>query len=199
MRNRTLEYAKKVVSGKVLKGKTEIACCQRFIDDLEKMETEEFPFYFDNEKAEKFIKIANTLTIMEGETAKPLKTRGFQDFIIGNLHGWLKKENNTNRYKEAYIQIGRQNGKSFLSGIEGIIWSTFLGYKEGRILLGATKQDQANIVWDEIAKFLRADKNINEIYKITEHSRTIKSLVTGTTIKSVGRDTKSLDGFRTIE
>ncbi len=198
MRNRTLEYAKKVVSGQVLKGKTEIACCQRFLDDLEKQGTEEFPFFFDNEKAEKFIKIANTLTIMEGETAKPLKTRGFQDFIIGNLHGWLKKENNTNRFKEAYIQIGRQNGKSCLSGVEGISWSTFLGYKEGRILLGATKQDQANIVWDEIAKFLKADKNINEIYKITEHSRTIKSLITGTTIKSVGRDTKSLDGFRTI-
>ena len=199
MQNRTLEYAKKVASGEILKGKTEIACCKRFIEDLERQEEDDFEYYFDVEEAEKFIDIANTLTIMEGEESKPLKTRGFQDFIIGNLHGWFKKNNNTNRFKEAYIQIGRQNGKSFLSGIEGINWSTFMKYKEGRILLGATKQDQANIVWNEIAKFIRADKNIFELYKITDHIKTIKSLVTGTEIKSVGRDTKSLDGFRTIE
>ena len=198
MQNRALEYAKKVVNGKILKGKTEIACCKRFIEDLERQEKDDFEYYFDVEEAEKFIDIANTLTIMEGEESKPLKTRGFQDFIIGNLHGWFKKNNNTNRFKEAYIQIGRQNGKSFLSGIEGINWSTFMKYKEGRILLGATKQDQANIVWNEIAKFIRADKNIFELYKITDHIKTIKSLVTGTEIKSVGRDTKSLDGFRTV-
>ena len=198
MRNRTLEYAKKVVNGEILKGKTEIQCCQRFIDDLERQNTDDFEYYFDNEEAEKYIEIANTLTILEGEEIKKLKTRGFQDFIIGNLHGWFKKDNDTNRFKEAYIQIGRQNGKSFLSGIEGINWSTFMKYREGRILLGATKQEQANIVWNEIAKFIRADENINELYKITEHIKTIKSLVTGTEIKSVGRDTKSLDGFRTI-
>lgn len=198
MQNRTLEYAKKVASGEILKGKTEIACCKRFIEDLERQEEDDFEYYFDVEEAEKFIDIANTLTIMEGEESKPLKTRGFQDFIIGNLHGWFKKNNNTNRFKEAYIQIGRQNGKSFLSGIEGINWSTFMKYKEGRILLGATKQEQANIVWNEIAKFIRADKNIFELYKITDHIKTIKSLVTGTEIKSVGRDTKSLDGFRTV-
>lgn len=199
MENRVLKYARKVVSGKILKGKTEIQCCQRFINDLKRQEDDDFDFYYDVEVAEKFIDIANTLTISEGEEPTPLKTRGFQEFIIGNLHGWFKKENNTNRYKEAYIQIGRQNGKSFLSGIEGINWSTFMGYREGRILLGATKQEQANIVWNEIAKFIRADNHIEELYKVTEHTKTIKSLVTGTEIKSVGRDTKSLDGFRTIE
>ena len=199
MKNRTLEYAEKVVSGKVLKGQSERLCCQRFINDLKRQDDEDFKFYFNVEEAEKYIDIANTLKISEGTKTEQLKTRGFQNFIIGNLHGWFKKNNNTNRFKEAYIQIGRQNGKSFLSGIEGLNWSTFMGYREGLILLGATKQEQANIVWNEIAKFIRADKNIFELYKITDHIKTIKSLVTETEIKSVGRDTKSLDGFRTIE
>jgi len=37
-----------------------------------------------------------------------------------------------------------------------------------------------------------------ELYKIKTYDRTITSKVTGTTIKAIGRDTKSADGFRTI-
>ena len=198
MKNRTLEYAEKVVSSKILKGQSERLCCQRFINDLKRQEDDDFKFYFNVEEAEKYINIANTLKISEGTKTEQLKTRGFQDFIIGNLHGWFDKRNDNNRFKEAYIQIARQNGKSFLSGIEGVNWSTFANYKNGLIVLGATKQDQANIVWNEIAKFIRADENLNELYKVTEHIRTITSKITKTEIKSVGRDTKSLDGFRTV-
>ena len=77
-------------------------------------------------------------------------------------------------------------------------FATFSGYKLGRIFCAATKQEQANIVWDEIAKFIRSDNDLQEMYKITEHERTIKSFVTGNVIKSLGRDTKSADGFRSI-
>jgi phage terminase large subunit-like protein len=36
------------------------------------------------------------------------------------------------------------------------------------------------------------------LYKIRKYDRTITSLVTGTTIKAIGRDTKSADGFRSL-
>lgn len=195
--DRTTEYALKVVDGIVKKGNTEILCCKRHLEDLKKSEGE-WDYYFDVDEAEKYINITNELVIAEGEKEKKLKTRGFQNFIIGSIHGWKKKSNDALRYREGYIQIARQNGKSFLAGSESNNFSTFRGYKLGKIYCAATKQDQANIVWDELAKFIRSDKWLEKMYKIREHDRTIKSFVTGTEIKAIGRDTKSADGFRSI-
>lgn len=184
-----------VVSGKILKGQTEIDCCKRHLEDLKR---KDFDYIFDVKASEKAIDIANELTILEGVEPKRLKTRGFQNFIIGSLHGWRRKRSSKLRFREAYIQIGRQNGKSFLSGTEINNRATFSGYQKGRIYCAATKQDQANIVWDETEKFIVADKDLSDLYHIRHHERTITSKVTGTVVKSVGRDTKSADGFRSI-
>ncbi|WP_261786594.1 terminase large subunit [Fusobacterium necrophorum] len=131
------------------------------------------------------------------KNGEPLKTRGFQEFIIGSLHGWRKKRTKERRFREAYIQVGRRNGKSFLSGMQATFFSTYLGLKD-RIFCAATKQDQANIVWDDVRNFIESDSDLTELYKVKEHDRTIKSLITDTVIKSLGRDTKSMDGFGNI-
>lgn len=193
--DRVTEYAKLVVSGKVLKGQAEIDCCKRHLKDLER---KDFDYIWDVELSERAINIANELTILEGMEPAKLKTRGFQNFIIGSLHGWRKKRSSKLRFREAYVQMGRQNGKSFLSGTEINNRATFSGYQKGKIYCAATKQDQANIVWDEVEKFIIADEELAELYRIRRHERTITSKITGTEIKSVGRDTKSADGFRSI-
>lgn len=196
MADRTTAYARLVVSGQRLAGKTEIACCQRHLDDMER--GREFDYIFDAEEAERHITLANMLTIAEGTETLPLHTRGFQNFIIGSLFGWRKKRSKERRYREGYIQVARQNGKSFLSGCFCNDFATFAGYREGRVLCTATKLDQAKIVWQEVAKFIRSDKDLKSLYKIQEHENKITSLVTGTVIKAIGRDTTTADGFRSI-
>ena len=193
--DRTTEYAKLVVSGKKITGRKEYLACKRHLEDVKR---KNFDYKFNKELSEKAINIINELVIGEGEEQQKLTTRGFQNFIIGSLFGWVKKKTKERRFREAYIQVGRQNGKSILSGAMANQFATFSGYKLGRIFCAATKQEQANIVWDEIAKFIRSDNDLQEMYKITEHERTIKSFVTGNVIKSIGRDTKSADGFRSI-
>lgn len=193
--DRTTEYAKLIVSGDRICGRSEYLACKRHLDD---MKNKDFAYIFDVKAAERHIDIANELTIGEGQEKQKLRTRGFQNFVIGSLHGWRKKRSNMLRFREAYIQWGRQNGKSFTAGSEANDRSTFSGYNYGRIFCTATKQDQANIVWDEVAKFIKSDKELKELYKVREYDHTITSLVTGTTIRAIGRDTKSADGFRTI-
>lgn len=189
--DRTTSYAKLVVSGKKIAGRKEFLACKRHLDDLKR---KKFEFKFDVEEAEFAIDFANTLIMKNGE---PLKTRGFQDFIIGSLHGWRRKRTKERRFREAYIQVGRRNGKSFLSGEQATFFSSYLGMKD-RIFCAATKQEQANIVWDDIRNFIESDVDLIELYKVKEHDRTIKSLITDTVIKSLGRDTKSMDGFGNI-
>lgn len=196
--DRTTKYAKDVVKGKVIAGEAVILACKRHLDDLKKSKTKEFIYRFDIAQAERALDIANMLTILEGEEEESLQTRGFQEFIIGSLIGWVQKRTGFRRFRESYVQIGRQNGKTFLNGILGILFSGFSPYKQGRIICAATKQEQANLVWDEIRKFIIADKDLSQLYKVTQSLNKITSKVTGTVIRSVGRDTKSMDGFRSI-
>lgn len=193
--DRTTAYAKLVVSGKRLAGKSEIQACKRHLDD---MANKDFEYIFDVAEAERHINIANDLTIGEGAETKKLVTRGFQNFIIGSLFGWRKKRSKIRRFREAYVQVARQNGKSFIAGEMCNDVASFSGYQLGRVFCTATKQDQANIVWDEVDKFIESDSDLKRLYKIRKYDRTITSLITGTTIKAIGRDTKSADGFRSI-
>jgi len=195
MIDRTTDYAKLIVAGKKICGRSEYLACKRHLDDMTR---KDFGYIFDVETAERHIKLANTLTIGEGEQRRPLKTRGFQDFIIGSLFGWRKKRSNIRRFREAYIQMARQNGKSFLAGEMCNDFALFSDYKYGRIFCAATKQEQANIVWDEVAKFIESDADLLDCYKIRRYDRTITSLKNNTTIKSIGRDTKTADGFRSV-
>lgn len=193
--DRTTAYAKLIVSGKRICGKAEYQACKRHLDDMANKNSE---YVFDVKEAENHIDIANQLTIGEGVEAKRLVTRGFQNFIIGSLTGWRRKRSKVLRFREAYVQMARQNGKSFIAGELCNDRATFSGYKYGRIFCTATKQDQANIVWDEVDKFIESDSDLMNLYKIRKYDRTITSLVTGTTIKAIGRDTKSADGFRSL-
>lgn len=107
--DRTTAYAKLVVSGKKIAGRKEYLACKRHLDDLK---NKKLKYKFDVEEAEFAINFANSLTMKDGNQ---LKTRGFQEFIIGSLHGWKKKKTKERRFREAYLQVGRRNGKSFLS------------------------------------------------------------------------------------
>lgn len=193
--DRTTEYAKLIVSGGKLCGRAEYLACKRHLDDMSR---KDFPYKFDSAMAERHIELANKLTIGEGDSPKRLRTRGFQNFIIGSIFGWRKKRKNIRRYREAYIQLARQNGKSFIAGEMCNDFATFSGYKYGRIFCAATKHDQARIVWEETAKFIESDKDLKELYKIRRYDSTITSLITNATIKAIGRDTKSADGFSSI-
>lgn len=195
MTDRTTAYAELVLSGKRPTGHSEWLACQRHMKDREKPD---FPYVFDVDAAERAISVANTLVIGEGIGQERLTTRGFQNFIIGSLMGWKNKETGERRFREAYVQMGRQNGKSFLSAVLGNYFASFSPYRFGRIFCTATKQDQANIVWQELEKFILSDPDLAELYKVTEYKHEIKSLVTGTVIRAIGRDTKSADGFRSI-
>lgn len=193
--DRTTAYAKLIVNGDKVCGHTEYLACKRHLDD---MAQKNFDYIFDVYIAERHITLANKLTIGEGDTPQPLKTRGFQNFIIGSLFGWRKKHSKSRRYREAYIQMARQNGKSFIAGEMCNDFASFSGYKYGRVFCAATKMDQAKIVFDEVVKFIESDKELTELYKIRKYDSTITSLLTGSNIKAIGRDTKTADGFRSV-
>lgn len=198
MIDRVTQYAIDIVNGVYddVIGESERKACQRHIDDLEKSKSAPYKYYFNVDESEKIIDFAETLTIAEGEEQQSVVCKPFQCFILGSLNGWRTKENDYRRFRKSYIELARQNGKSFINGILAAFYGNFSDYKYGQIYLTATKQDQSKIVFNEIAKFIRSDVELEELFKITEHNNTITCLLTNSVIKALSGDTKSFDGFR---
>lgn len=194
--DRTTQYAADVLAGKIVAGKLVRLACQRHVDDIERSKTDDFRYYFDEEAAERIIEFAETLVIAEGEEQNTVTAYPFQCFILGSLNGWRTKKGGHRRFRTSYIQLGRQNGKSFLNGILAAYYGNFDRYRYGQIYCTATKKEQAMIVFNEIVKFVTSDSDLSECFRIHEHNSTIDCLLTKSKIKALSGDTKSIDGFR---
>ena len=198
MPDRTTQYAIDVVAGKITAGKRVKEACKRHLDDLEKSKAAPYKYYFDVEEAEDIINFAETLVIAEGEEHENIKAYPFQCFILGSLNGWRLKEKGYRRFRTSYVQLARQNGKSFLNGILAAYYGNFVNYQYGQIYCTATKKEQALIVFNEIVKFINADEELQELFTVHEHNSTIDCLYTHSIIKALSGDTKSIDGFRPL-
>ncbi len=194
--NRVTQYALDVVNGDIIAGRYVRLACQRHIDDLKSSESILYIYRFDEDKANDIIDFSESLTIAEGDEELPLALEPFQAFILGSLNGWVTKDKGYRRFRSSYIQIGRQNGKSLLNGILAAYYGNFSGYKYGQIYCTATKKAQAKIVFKEVVKFINADSDLSEMFKIKEYNSTIDCLVTNSEIRALSRDTESIDGFR---
>lgn len=199
MVDRCTAYAQMVVDGKSPRrvGELEILACKRHLEDLERQNTPEFPYYYDESKAQEVIDFAEKLTIAEGGEPRPVKLHGFQDFIFGSLYGW-RNAKGFRRFRLSYIEMARQNGKSFCNGINASYIGNFSGYNYGQLYLVATKQDQAKIVFDEVVKFINSDEDLGELFAVKDYKSEIECKLTNSKIRALSRDTKKIDGFRPL-
>lgn len=196
--DRVTEFAKANVKNNKDFGEDARLAFKRHIDDLARSKKNDpnFPYRFDEEKAEDIIELANKLTIAEGEGNEQFTCAGFQEFILGSLFGWVHKETGKRRFTDSYVQVARQQGKSVLNAILGIKCCNFDNYNYGQIYCTATKADQARIVLKEIIKFINADNDLKELFDIKDYKNEITGKITNTVIRALGRDTHTIDGFR---
>ena len=196
--DRVTEFAKANVKNKKDFGEDARLAFKRHIDDLARSKKNDpnFPYRFDEEKAEDIIELANKLTIAEGEGNEQFTCAGFQEFILGSLFGWVHKGTGKRRFTDSYVQVARQQGKSVLNAILGIKCCNFDNYNHGQIYCTATKADQARIVLKEIIKFINADNDLKELFDIKDYKSEITGKITSTVIRALGRDTHTIDGFR---
>jgi len=196
--NRVTEYAQKVVNDIIPSGRSQYLACKRHLNDLKRQGTKKFPFYFNENMANDIIDFAETLVIPEGDKPEALVLEGFQTFCFGSVHGWVKK-NGYRRFKTSYIQLSRQQGKSLFNGVKSIYYGNFTDYMYPQVYAAATKSDQAKIVLKEAQKFIEADPELDNksMFWIKEHKGEILCQRTKGSIKALGKDTKSIDGYRT--
>lgn len=200
--DRATQFAVDVCDGKYNKGELEILSCKRHLNDLERQGTDDFPYVWDEDKANDIIDFAEDLTLAEGEEPAPMKLYPFQCFMFGSWNGWVHKNTGYRRFRTSYIQVARQNGKSVGNAVPAMYYSNFSGYNYPQCYTVATKEDQAKIVLKECYKFINADEGLSGtktkqgLFTIKDYKSTIECNLTGGTIRALGRDSKSIDGFR---
>jgi len=196
--DRVTEYAERVVSGEVVAGELHILACRRHLNDLKRQRTEDFPYYYNAQRAQDVINYAETLTVAEGTEPKPVELLDSQAFDLGCTFGWYKVSNDKRRFRRRYKSMARQNGKTFENGIMGTYIAGFGGYRYGKLFTVATKKRQARLAWEEMSKFITIDPDLGELFEVKDYKSTINALNTFCTIEALSKEAGLDDGFRSI-
>ena len=161
-----LQYATDVLSGKEDRAGAEIvAACKRFKDDLEREDLE-----LRSRDPDIAINIIQSMMVhqkgedMEGQPllGRPFLLQPFQIFIVYNLLGFYYKGTNNRRFKEAFIELARKNGKT--SFIAGLAWAVAIIQRRSGstvYIVGAALK-QAKQAFDFILFSLRYQKIIEK-------------------------------------
>ena len=132
--------------------------CERHIKDLRRED-----IWFDAATAEFAIKFIEFLPQSKGEFAgKPLILQEWQKFIVGSIFGW-RKPDGTRRFKKAYIEIPRKNGKTTLAAAIALYGLIADGEEGAEVYFAATKREQAAICFDEACNMINQSAELDEV------------------------------------
>lgn len=185
------QYSQDILEDKPLSCIKHKWACQRFLSDVERMDTDEFPYVFDEARAFDIIKwfrlFKHHKGVLAGQFIEPVP---LQRFILGNVYGWVHRETGLRRFEKLYWQVAKKNAKSqTLSCIANYENMVISPDEAKEVYVAATDKFQADIVFDEAIKQLETSdyfKNETGIYKDSYHQ--ITHLKSGSVMRSFSRE-----------
>jgi phage terminase large subunit-like protein len=187
------QYARAVLAGRVPAGKYHRLACARHTRDRAREGTPAFPYRFDLAKAERFFRFAEKLKHYKGEWAgRFIVLEAYQKFRLGSIFGWMHIDTGLRRFRTAYNEIPRKQGKSLEAAIVAV-YVTFFDHEpgaEGYTI--ATKRDQAKIVFNDAKKLVESSGLRHRIAVLASNMhRDLQSQK----LEPLGADKDSTDGL----
>lgn len=147
-------YAEQVRDGRILVCEyVRLAVC-RYYADLDR--ALERGWHFDRRAALRAIGFIERLKHTKGEWAgHRFRLEPWQHFVLWNIFGW-KNADGTRRFRYAYIEIARKNGKTALSAGVGLYMLFADGESRPEVYSAATVKDQAKICFADAVEIVRA-------------------------------------------
>jgi Phage terminase-like protein, large subunit len=116
----THRYAVEIVAGLRPSNELEWLACERHLKDLQRQGTEEFPYVFDETRADRiFDWFERCCRHVRGPfSGQFIELLPFQKFDLGSVFGWVHKDSGKRRFSRAYNERARGNVKSTeMSGV----------------------------------------------------------------------------------
>lgn len=143
----TTDWAKAVVAGEIVAGPHIRNTCRRHLRDLETGAQRDLTF--DVEAANRAIRFFPAVLRLAGGQfeRKPFELAPSQKFKIGSLFGWKRISTGKRRFRRAYIEEAKGNGKSPLAAGIGIYGLIADHEARAEIYAAAAKRDQAMVLF----------------------------------------------------
>jgi phage terminase large subunit-like protein len=150
-------YAADVCAGRIPAGTYHRLACARHQRDRAREATPAFPYRFESDRADRFCRFAAQLKHYKGEWAGQLIVlQPYQQFRLGSLFAWVHVETGLRRFRTAYNEIPRKNGKSLEAAIVALYVTFFDGEAGAEGYCIATKRAQAQIVFGDAKRLVRS-------------------------------------------
>lgn len=167
-----IKYADDVVAGRIIIGEDVVNACRRFQRDLQREDIE-----LRMRDPDLAINIIQTMMVhRQGEAldgtpmmGKPFILEPFQIFIVVNLLGWYYTGTQVRRYKEAFIELARKNGKTSLIAALAFAVGIIQRRSGSRIYIVAAALKQTMEAFNFI-RFSLEYKKIDQLFEIKDNS-----------------------------
>lgn len=187
-----LGYVNRVLSGEIPAATWIKLACQRHLDDLEHGHERglswdqaacDFAFgFFGRLRHSKGKKWAGSLFVLQP----------WQVFIIGSLFGW-KREDGTRRFRIAFVEIPRKNGKTFLAAGLALLLLVADGEPGAEVYSAATKRDQAKLVFGEARRMVGQSAPLKQ--RVRPYRESLQLKVGEGVFLPVSSEAHTLDGL----
>jgi phage terminase large subunit-like protein len=152
--------------------------------------------WFDRDAADFAVDfIEGFCTLTKGRTAgRKVKLLDWQRDLIRRLFGW-KRRDGTRRFRSAYVEIPKKNGKSLLMSAIAILMVMADGESGAEVYLAAVNSKQARIVFNECMKMVACSPALKKRLRVRDTLKKIEYPATWSKIECVTADAESQDGF----
>lgn len=200
-------YATAVIAGDIIAGPWVRAACSRHLQDL--LVGGDRGLAFDIAAAQRAIGFFGSVLTVEVEGrddygeivtwSVPFVLEGWQAFNVGSLFGW-KNAQGFRRFRRAYVEIAKGNGKSPLAAGIGHYMMSACKKIRAEIYSAATDKDQAAILFrDAVAMYERSPalrrrlkpKGANPVWELLSKAPGVNSF-----FKPISSDKKGKSGIR---
>lgn len=185
------EYARFVVAGDISASKYTRYACERQLADLDRQESEGWPYRFDEAAASRVCKFIELLPHIKGDKAKRrelISLEPWQCFILTTVFGWLHKVTELRRFRTVYTEVPRKNAKSTLSSGVALYLLAADGEEGAEVYSAATTRDQARIVWADAKAMADKTAGLQRRFGVRTSANEITVSARSSVMRSLSRD-----------
>ena len=151
--------------------------------------------HFDRAAAEHVVQFFGFLRHSKGEWAgDPFELAPWQQFMLWALFGW-KRADGLRRFRIAYIEVPRKNGKTTIVAGLGLYLLTADGEPGAEVYSAATKRDQAKLSWSEAVRMVGASAALSNMVQHWKSSDNLSVEATASRFMPLGADADTMDGL----
>jgi phage terminase large subunit-like protein len=207
------QYQADVLSGAIPACKWVRLACERNRRDLDRQDTEAFPYRFEPDAGTRVCRFAELLPHIKGPKAfvvgkddddrpmwNTIELEPWQCWLLTCLFGW-RRQDGLRRFRVALWLLPRKNAKSTIGAVIALYMFAVEGGSGAECYSAATTRDQAKIVAEIAWEMAARAPQFREQFGIRLGSRTTRTLTIPATASKFGplsADAQSLDGLNVL-